>query len=112
MSSPAAASESQAWVCPYTGRHHPSYADREGEVLHLGQEWYCMVPGCTQSSEAVRVAWCHNFIEHPDATAARCTGTLYFRPEDQQAKCVVCGAWCGRGVTEYLTGPEEHNWRH
>ncbi|MGI8306986.1 hypothetical protein [Saccharopolyspora hattusasensis] len=54
-------------------------------------------------AEHIRVARCTNVIEHNDLTAAPCTGLLRFTPDDVQAKCDTCGAWCGSLVADYIS---------
>lgn len=50
-----------------------------------------------------RVAACENIIDEPDLTGHPCPGVLIFRPDDPQARCLACGAWCGSLAATYLS---------
>lgn len=49
-----------------------------------------------------RVATCANVMENSDGTATPCRGLLVFAPDLPQARCLVCHAWCGRLVADYV----------
>ncbi len=49
----------------------------------------------------IRYALCKNEIENEDLTCTPCTGRLTFGPDDIQASCDTCGAWCGALVAAY-----------
>lgn len=47
-----------------------------------------------------RVAACENYLELEDRL---CGGYLVFAPNDVQARCLSCGAWCGAQVADYIS---------
>jgi hypothetical protein len=89
------------WVCPV-----PEHGDRKNEsgwpVVTV--EWidgvaHCTMPDCGLTSENVRIALCTNYLEIEDKP---CDGILRFLPDDVQAACPSCGAWCGYMVANYV----------
>lgn len=95
------------WFCPVR-EHRDRRNDRGGPVVTVtwdGPVASCTAPGCGRTSANVRTAACDNWIEHADGTATACTGLLRFGPDDTQAACHACGAWCGRLVANYLPSP-------
>lgn len=57
----------------------------------------------TRPSPKPRTARCNNQIEHADLSASRCLGLLVFNPDDVQARCDSCRAFCGAGVADYIS---------
>ena len=87
------------WMCPIE-----EHAERRGVVT---VEWidgvaHCTAPECTLTSANVRIARCSNYREDLDRP---CTGGLFFKPGDVQARCFECGAWCGSQVADYISTP-------
>jgi hypothetical protein len=53
-------------------------------------------------TETVLTARCTNVMDRPPTgTGTRCTGALEFRWGESQAKCPVCGAYCGIAVADW-----------
>lgn len=58
---------------------------------------------CVTLQALGQVAVCGGLLEQLDGSASECGGVVFYRPRDVEARCVECGAYCGRDVATYVS---------